>query len=324
MPLRSVPLGSTGESVTALCLGTMYFGTTVDEPTSVALLDHYVEAGGSFLDTANCYAFWEGDGHESETLLGRYVVDRDCRDDLFLATKVGFAPERPGAPWPDEVESLTATRIVESVETSLRRLRTDRIDLLYAHRDDRDTPLDETLEAFARLVEAGKVRHLGASNTRSWRLERARATSRARGWPAYACVQQKYTYLRPRPGVDFGGQLWADDDVLDYTRSEGLSLLAYSPLLSGAYTRADRPIPPEFAGPNADARLAVLAEVAEETGATPNQVVLAWMLAQGILPIVAASTAEQLAENLGAAGLALTDDHVDRLDAASAIAREPA
>lgn len=322
-PVPSVPLGDADERVSALCLGTMYFGTRQDEVTSFALLDRYREAGGSFLDTANCYSFWEGDGSESETLLGRYLQSRGARDDVFLATKVGFAPAYPGAPWPEEVERLTAGRVVESVEASLRRLRTDRVDLLYAHRDDRGTPLDETLGAFARLVEAGKVRHLGASNTRAWRLEKARRMSDRNGWPAYACVQQKWTYLRPRPGADFGGQLWMDAGLRDLAASEGVLPLAYSPLLSGAYTRPDRPVPDAFAGPDADARLGALAAVAAETGATPNQVVLAWMLVHGVVPVVAASTREQLDENLGAAGLALSDDHVARLDAASAAAPEP-
>ena len=323
-PIPSVPLGPTGEHVSALCLGTMYFGTRQGEAASFALLDQYRDAGGAFLDTANCYAFWEGGGHESEELLGRYLADRGARDDVFLATKVGFAPERPGAPWPEQVEHLTAGRIVESVETSLRRLNTDRVDLLYAHRDDRETPLEETLEAFARLVEAGKVRHVGASNTRAWRLERARQTAARHGWPPYVCVQQKYTYLRPRPGADFGGQLWADDGLRDYAASENVALLAYSPLIGGAYTRGDRPVPDAFAGPDADARTDALAAVARETGATANQVVLAWMLAHGVLPIVAASTAAQLAENLGAAAFALSEEQVRRLDEAGAASPPPA
>ena len=316
--MQTVPLGSTGARVSALCLGTMYVGTKQDEATSFALLDQYRDAGGSFLDTANCYAFWEGDGSESETLLGRYLDQRRARDDVFLATKVGFAPQSPGAPWPDEVERLTSNRIVESVETSLRRLQTDCIDLLYAHRDDRSTPLDETLEAFARLVAAGKVHHLGASNTRAWRLEAARRTADCNGWPAYACVQQKYTYLRPKPGADFGGQLWLDADLRDLAASEGVTPIAYSPLLSGAYTRADRPIPPEFAGPDADARREALVAVAEETGATANQVVLAWTLARGIVPVIAASTDAQMAENLGALDVVLSDAQVARLNAAGA------
>ena len=319
MMLPTLRLGSTGESVSALCLGTMYFGTTVDEPAAFALLDAYRDAGGTFLDTANCYAFWEGDGSESETLLGRYLAERRSRDDTFLATKVGSAPAYPGAPWPDEVELLTAERIVGSVDESLRRLQTDRIDLLYAHRDDRGTPLDETLEAFARLVQAGKVRHLGASNTRAWRLATARERSRANGWPAYACLQQKYTYLRPAPGRAFGFQLWAGREVRDLARAEGVGLLAYSPLLSGAYTREDRAIPPEFDGPDTDARLAALAEVADETGATANQIVLAWMLAQGIVPVISASTRRQLDENLGAAALDLSDEHLARLSGARAV-----
>ena len=201
--MQTVRLGDTGEQVSALSLGCMYLGTRSDQERSYALLDRYVGAGGTFLDTANCYSFWidGATGDESELMLGRWMKARGNRDALFVATKVGSRPAFAGGRWPEDAQGLSAAAIVEDVEHSLRRLQTDRIDLYYAHLDDRPTPLEETMEAFARLARAGKIRHVGCSNTATWRVERARQISRAHGWPAYCCVQQKYTYLRPaRPG----------------------------------------------------------------------------------------------------------------------------
>ncbi len=313
MTMKTMALGNTGEQVSALCLGAMYFGSRNDEATSYQLLDRYVAAGGSFIDTANIYAHWvQGfQGGESEALLGRWMRQRGNRQRLFLASKVGFgySEARPG---------LSARQIERECEKSLRRLGVETIDLYYAHVDDRATPLEETLEAFDRLVRAGKVRFLGASNYLAWRLAEARCISRANGWAEFCCVQQRHTYLRPRPGQRFDPQIAANDDLLDFCRSAGVTLLAYSVLLSGAYARPDRPLPAQYRGADTEARLAALREVAAAHGATPNQIVLAWMLHHGVLPLIAASTEEQLRENLAALAVTLSEADLERLDAAGA------
>jgi aryl-alcohol dehydrogenase-like predicted oxidoreductase len=302
--MKQLPLGDSGATVSALCLGTMFFGTTVDEPTSFRLLDRYYDAGGRFLDTADIYAFWVegGEGGESESLLGRWMRERGNRDELFLATKVGAAPG----------DDLSAVTIRRGAEASLGRLGTDRVDLFYAHKDDRSTPLEETVGAFGELVEQGTALHLGCSNTMAWRIERARTLA---GPARYCCVQQRHSYLRPAPGAHFEGQLPSSGELLDYCASEGVGLLAYAALLTGAYARGDRPVPEQYAADSA--RLDILREVAEETGATPNQVVLAWMM-QGtptVIPLIGASTEEQLAENLGALEVELSAEQLERLSA---------
>ena len=311
--MRTVTLGTSGAQVSALCLGAMFFGTRNDEATSFALLDQYVAAGGSFIDTANIYAHWvEGfQGGESEALLGRWLKARGNRDSIFLASKVGF--NYPAAP-----RSLAARHIIQEAEKSLTRLGVDTLDLFYAHVDDYRTPLEETLEAFDRLVQTGKVRTIGASNYLAWRLEKARWISRTNGWAEYCCVQQRYSYLRGRRAASFEPQVEANDDLVSYTRAEGVTLLAYSALLGGAYTRSDREFGEQYLGPDSDARLAALRAVADETGATANQVVLAWMLHQGVLPLIAASTREQLQENLDALDVTLSDEQLARLNAAGA------
>lgn len=313
--MKQVPLGNSGVEVSIFCLGAMYFGTRTDEQMSYRLLDRYVAAGGSFIDTANIYAHWVPgfNGGESETLLGRWMKTRDNRAEIFIATKVGFQ-------YSDTKRGLRARQIEQECEKSLRRLGIDTIDLYYAHVNDRNTPQEETLEAFDRLVRAGKVRFIGASNFLAWRLEHARWLSRRNGWAQYVGIQQRYTYLRPKPGTTFDPQITANDDLLDYCRNRDITLLAYSPLLSGAYTRPERTFSEQYIGPDSEARLAILGEVASETGATLNQVILAWMV-QGdptIIPLIAASTPEQMDENLSALTLNLSDEQLIRLNIAGA------
>jgi aryl-alcohol dehydrogenase-like predicted oxidoreductase len=310
--MRTVPLGEAGIDVSALCLGCMFFGTRIGEEASEQVLDRYIAAGGTFLDTANNYAFWVegGRGGESETLLGRWMRRRGNRDQVFLATKVGGAPG----------EDLSREAIRAAVEGSLRRLGTDHIDLYYAHIDHREVRLEETLDAFGELVTAGKVRHIGCSNYAAWRIERARCISDVRGLPRYCCVQQRHSYLRPRRGTDFGAQLVADDELLDFcSANREVALLAYSPLLSGAYTTSDRPLPEQYLGTDTDVRLAALDQVARTTGATRNQVVLAWLMAStpSAIPLIAASNEAQLDENLGALSVELTDEQMTTLTTAS-------
>jgi len=314
--MKTLPLGNTGENVSALCLGVLYYGNRIGKDQSYHLMDRYADAGGTFFDTANIYSHWiEGfKGGESETVLGQWMADRANRARMFVASKVGFA-------YPGVEAGLRAEQIVTECEKSLQRLQTDVIDLYYAHVDDRTTPLEETLEAFDRLVWTGKVRYLGASNFLAWRLEKARLLSRAHEWMEYCCIQQRYTYLRPKPGATFGAQISANDDLLDYVASEGVTLLAYSPLLNGAYTRADRGFPGQYLGPDSDARLVALRAVAGETGATANQVIYAWMIQSApspIIPLMAASDDAQMTENLGALEVTLSKAQMARLDEAGA------
>lgn len=313
--MKYVDLGTSGHKVSGFCLGAMHLGSRDDADISFRLLDRFVAAGGSFIDTANIYARWVPGfrGGESEALLGRWMGKRRNRSRLFIATKVGL--EYPGVE-----RGLRAQQIAQECEKSLRRLGIDVIDLYYAHIDDRTTPMEETLEAFGRLVEAGKVRCIGASNFLAWRLEEARWIGQTNGWPHYCCVQQRHSFLRPNPGASFAPQISSNDDLLDYCKVRGVALLAYSPLLNGAYTRTDRAFPDQYLGPDTDARLLALESVAKESGATLNQVVLAWMAQSDppVIPLVAASTEEQLDENLRAADLWLDQKQMERLDGASA------
>jgi aryl-alcohol dehydrogenase-like predicted oxidoreductase len=309
--MQTQPLGLTDVNVSSLCLGAMFLGTKNDRASSFRLLDQYVDAGGRFIDTANIYAHWVPgfQGGESETLLGEWMRERDNRNQLFIASKVGFqygsVPKR-----------LQAGDIEQECEKSLKRLGVETLDLYYAHVDDRQTPLEESLEAFNRLVKAGKVRLIGASNYLAWRLERANWISMANGWAAFCCVQQHYTYLRLRPGMDIGAQEMVNDDLLDYCADTKMTLLAYSVLQAGAYTRTDRPFRKELQSEDNQKRLEALRAVAEESGITVNQVILCWMLQRGVLPLIAASTEEQLAENLAALNLRLSDAQMERLNRA--------
>jgi aryl-alcohol dehydrogenase-like predicted oxidoreductase len=309
--MKTVSLGGTGERVSALCLGTMYYGSSVKQDMSYQLLDQYLDAGGTFLDTANIYAWWIDGfaGGESEELLGQWIKERKNREKLFIASKVGFG-------YGQVKVGLRARQIVAECEKSLRRLGIETIDLYYAHVDDRQTPMEETLESFDQLVKDGKVRYIGASNFRAWRLEEARWNSQELGLAGYQCIQQRYTFLPPRPGMGFGPQIVANDDLLDYCRTHRLTLLSYSPLLAGAYTRSDRPLPEQYLSPDNQQRLAALQQIAQECGASPNQVILAWMLQSKplVLPVFSASTPQQMSEDLAVLELTLSDDQMTRLN----------
>jgi aryl-alcohol dehydrogenase-like predicted oxidoreductase len=317
---------ATRREVSVLALGAMLFGSVTDERTSFAVLDRYVEAGGTFIDTSDNYAFWTdgGQGGQSEELLGRWRRSRGVGDEIVIATKLGARPLAPGTGYVDNPEGLSAKVVREAAERSRERLGTDRIDLLYAHIEDRTVPLRETVGAFAELVAEGTVGLLGASNHAVWRVERARSLASADGLPGYEVLQYQHSLLRPR--TDVPSQLFEDGslghagaEMLGYLRAEpGLTLVAYSPLLTGAYTRPDKPLPKDYEHPGTPARLAVLREVAAETGATPNQVVLAWQMGGGLpmIPVVGASSVAQLEENLAAVDLELTEDQRARLDAA--------
>jgi aryl-alcohol dehydrogenase-like predicted oxidoreductase len=307
-----------------IVLGAMYFGTRVNEATSIALLDRFVDHGGAWIDTANCYSFWadpSGVGGQSETVIGRWLGDRPGRRErVRISTKVRHQPTLPGR-WPESAEGLSAPVIRAAIRDSLTRLDTDHVDLYWAHAEDRTVPLEDTVAAFGELVRAGLVVRLGASNHRTWAMERARQLARARSLIGYTALQLRYSYVQPRPGAplpDAGHQL-ATPDSLDYIRHEkDLSLWAYTSLMNGSYTRPERPFPEVYEHAGTVRRLAVLGDVAGELGATRNQVVLSWLLGgdPAVSPIVGVSTSEQLDEALAARNLRLSEDQRRRLDEA--------
>jgi aryl-alcohol dehydrogenase-like predicted oxidoreductase len=316
----------TRREVSVLALGAMLFGSLTDEKTSFAVLDRYAEAGGNFIDTSDNYAFWTdgGQGGQSEELLGRWRRSRGVGDEIVLATKLGARPLAPGTGYVDNPEGLSAAVIREASERSRERLGVERIDLLYAHIEDRAVAPGETVGAFAELVAEGAVGLLGVSNHAVWRVERARALAAAAGLPGYEVLQYHHSLLRPRSDIPSGlfpegGLGAATGELVSYLGVEpGLTLVAYSPLLGGAYGRRDKPLPSDYDHPGNTARLTVLREVADETGATLNQVVLAWQIGGDlpVIPLAGASSVAQLEENLAALDLELTADQRARLDAA--------
>jgi len=344
---------ATRREVSVLSLGAMLMGSRTDEATSFAILDRFVEAGGTFIDTSGNYAFWVNgtQGGESEELLGRWRRSRGIGDEIVIATKVGARPLAPAAGFVRtdgsviQMDGLSAKAIRESAERSIARMGVSRLDLMYAHVEDTSVPLSETVEGFAELVTSGFVGLLGVSNTWSWRVERARSLAAAAGLPGYEVLQYSYTYLRPftgrpiwlSPDGDLGT---AGPDLLSYLRDSGssgssgssspigslgsgasgsgMTLVAYSPLLGGGYVREDRPLGPEFDHAGTERRLSALRAVAAETGATLNQVVLAWMMGGElpVIPLVGASSVAQLEDSLGAVDLELSAEQRARLDAA--------
>jgi aryl-alcohol dehydrogenase-like predicted oxidoreductase len=304
-------------------LGAMSFGNLVDEPTSFALLDRFVDAGGVWIDTADCYAFWQsptGRGGTSEQLLGRWLAARPAlRDRVRISTKFGAEPTGAG-PWPEHREGLSAAAIDTALEGSLARLGVERVDLAWAHMEDRAVPIEETADAMARLVAEGKAARIGTSNHPAWRVERARAHARAHGGEPITALQHSYSYLHPRPfelpaGQDhrFG---MLDDELRDLAAEEGLWVWAYTPLLSGAYDNPAKPIPDAHRHPGTNRALRALDVAASALGTTRGQTVLAWLIAHGIVPILGGSRLEQLDAAIAGARLELPPEVLTALDAA--------
>ncbi|MFO1200401.1 MAG: aldo/keto reductase [Burkholderiaceae bacterium] len=312
------PLGRSGLQVSPLCFGGNVFGWTADEATSFSLLDAFVDAGFDFVDTADVYSRWVPGhaGGESETVIGKWIARGGRRDKLVLATKVGFemAPDRKG---------LSAAWIERAAEDSLRRLNTDHIDLYQSHTDDASVPLDETLRAFDRLIRAGKVRAIGASNHTAPRLAQALETSAAAGLPAYQCLQPLYN-LCDRAGFE--------EALEPLCRDKGLGVIPYYALAAGFLTgkyRSEADAGKSARGPNTIRKylnprglaiLAALDEVAARVGRAPGQVAIAWLLSRPSVtaPIASATSLAQLRELLDAATLTLDADALGRLDRASA------
>jgi aryl-alcohol dehydrogenase-like predicted oxidoreductase len=301
------PLGRTDLDVFPICLGGNVFGWTADEPQSRAVLDAYVGAGGNFIDTANSYLVEHG---RSETIIGRWMADRGNRDQLVVATKVG------GGRGP--VRNLRAETIEREAHASLERLQTDRIDLYYAHFDDENTPLEESVRAFDALVRAGTVRHIGASNYTPERLTAALELQREHGLAEFTVLQPHYNLVER----DFERTLLPVADAWD------LAVLPYFALAKGFLTGKYRPGGEAVESERAEAARAylheggaaaldALDEVAAAHETTLAAVALAWLLAHPrvVAPIASARTTEQLEQILPAATVALTPAEVDRLSA---------
>ena len=292
-------------------LGAMYFGSTIAADQSTALLDEFIDAGGITVDTANNYPVWVDGmtGDESETFLGNYLAARGGTEGLVIATKIGARP-RPGQTGFDHMQGLSADAVTEQVDGSLRRLRLDRVDLLYTHVDDAATPLEETLHALDGLVRAGKVGAIGCSNLTLDRLREAHRISDENGWARYVAIQMRHTYLTPTDDADFWPQVALDGAEATYAAEQQMTVFAYASLLQGAYSRSDRPVPAEYHHRATGVQLEAVRSTAHRLGATPNQVVLAFLMQAlpSSVPVLGVSSSEQLREALDAVGVEL-DDH---------------
>ncbi|MER5863757.1 aldo/keto reductase [Kitasatospora sp. NPDC002040] len=317
----------TRREVSVLSLGAMLFGTRTDEATAFAVLDRYVEAGGNFIDTSNNYAYWLDDsrGGASEQVLGNWRRSRGITDEVVIATKLGARPKTAGTGYVENREGLSAQAIRTEAEESRKRLGVDKLDLLYAHVEDPGVELAETVGAFGELVDEGTVGLLGVSNHWAWRVEQARTLAARSGVAGYEVLQYSHSYYRRR--ADLPGTLTTDGEhgvvtgeLLSYLRrNPGLTLVAYSPLLGGSYgNEAAKPLPPVFDHAGTRARRIALDQVVAETGATHNQVVLAWLLGGDlpVIPLTGASSLAQLEESLAALDLELSADQRARLDSA--------
>ncbi|KRA74648.1 alcohol dehydrogenase [Caulobacter sp. Root656] len=307
------PLGRSGLSTAPLIFGGNVFGWTADEATSHRLLDAFVDGGFNAIDTADVYSAWVPGhvGGESESVIGRWLKARGRRDDVQILTKVAMWPAQPG---------LSAANIAAAVEGSLKRLQTDYIDLYQAHQNDAATPIEETLEAFDRLVKAGKVRAIGASNFSPERLSASLEASQALGLARYETIQPKFN-LHDRDEVE--------GPLAELAAREGLGIIPYYGLaagfLTGKYrTEADlegrsrgRTVKPYLTTRGLKI-LAALDAAAQAVGASPAQVALAWIMAHPAItaPLASATSIEQLNELMAAARLTLPTDVLDALNAA--------
>ena len=309
-------LGRSDLSIAPVVFGGNVFGWTADKQVSFDLLDRFVDAGFNAIDTADVYsAFAPGnEGGDSESVLGEWFATRKRRDDVVLMSKVGMWEKHKG---------LSEANIIEAIDGSLKRLQTDHLDVYFAHEDDKDTPLEETLGAFAKLKEAGKIRVLGASNYDAERLKEALDVSTAHGLPRYEVLQPHYNlYERD----SFEGDLEAT------AKANDVGVVTYFSLASGFLTGkyeskadiegTDRE---RMLGGYFDAKgervLKALHAVANEANAKPAQIALAWLIAKdGVTaPIASATSVKQLDETLGAAKITLGDEQMKLLDEAGRV-----
>ncbi|WGW10536.1 aldo/keto reductase [Saxibacter everestensis] len=306
--------------VPSMAVGTMYFGTTVPAAEAHSVLDVAHEQGAWFWDTANNYAFWAkgGTGDESEKCLGDWLATRGprAREEVMLATKVGARP-RPGSVGLSDPMGLSAAALREQLTDSLKRLNTAHVDVLYAHIDDRTVPLEETVGVLGELQAEGLTRAIAASNLRADRLAKAVDAGGPSG-SGYAALQQRFTYLVPDSEADLSPHVLLDGPIEQICINAGIAMLGYSPLLSGAYTRDDRPLPDGYATSANDAALGELHSVSDQVGLDAGQVVLAWMGQRDrpVLPVIGLSGPEQVDSALHAVSTALPVEALTRLDAA--------
>lgn len=316
--MQKRPLGHSGLSVAPLCFGGNVFGWTANEKTSFDLLDAFTGAGFDFVDTADVYTRWiEGNkGGESETIIGNWFARSGKRKDVVLATKCGMDMGPDG-------KGLSKAHILKSVESSLKRLKTDYIDLYQSHADDETVPQEETLAAYDTLVKSGKVRAIGASNFTAARLDSAVTVAQKNGLPVYASLQPEYNlYDREKFEAELAGAC----------EKHGIGVIGYYSLargfLSGKYrSEADLGKSPRGASVQKNyfndrgwRILKALDEVAAETSANPTQVSIAWLIAQPLVtaPIASATSIAQLEDLMKAAKLNLDDISLAKLNAASA------
>lgn len=314
--MQKLALGTSGIEVSPLCFGGNVFGWTADEATSFKLLDRFTESGFNFIDTADVYSRWVpgNQGGESETILGKWLSQGGRRDQVVIATKCGLemGPNEKG---------LSRQYIMKAAERSLKRLQVERIDLYQAHTDDDQTPLDETLEAFGKLIEQGKVRAIGASNYSGRRLQEALDVSRRHGFPAYVSLQPLYN-LADRSGYEL--------DLEPVCEKNGLAVIPYYSLAAGFLTgkyrsgddltdKARGKTVEKYLNERGERILTALDEVAARYHTVPAKVALAWLLARPSItaPIVSATSLKQLDEVLDSTRLKLDGDAVSQLNAAS-------
>ena len=317
-------LGTTGLKVSELCMGTMQFGWTADESTSLALLDGAEKAGVNFIDTADIYSRWAPDnpGGVAESTVGKWLrASAGRRARMVIATKV----RGPMGETPNE-QGLSRGHILRAVEDSLRRLGIEAIDLYQVHWPDDETTIEETLSALDRLVQQGKVLYLGCSNFPAWRLMQALWAAERGRWTPFQCVQPHYNLLNR---AEFERELEA------VCSRYGLGVIPYSPLaggfLSGKYRQGEDPAPGTRADsssriqgwlrePTSWAVLEKLRALGAARSRSPLQMALGWLLSRpGITsPIIGPRSLEQLQENLGAVGLRLDEDERKELDKVSA------
>lgn len=306
-------VGKSELEVYPFALGGNVFGWTADEKTSFEILDAYLDAGFNFIDTANVYSAWVSGnkGGESETVIGNWLKKNGQRDKIVLATKVGAAIS-------DDSKGLKKSYILKQVEESLQRLNTDYIDLYFTHYDDLDTPIEETLEAYAQLVKEGKVRYIGTSNMSGERVVESLKISQKEGYPEYICLQPEYNlYDREKYETEY------ESIVQEY----GLGVVSYYSLASGFLTgkyKFDEPVK----GNRSDAVnnymndkgkriITALNKVSARLDATPAQVALAWLMAHPTItaPIASVSKPSQF-DILKSVELKLSDEDYRILDEA--------
>jgi aryl-alcohol dehydrogenase-like predicted oxidoreductase len=314
--MKKRTLGNSGLEVAPLALGGNVFGWTADEPTSFRLLDAFVAAGCNLIDTADIYSRWVpgNKGGESETVLGKWLKRPGNRGKVLIATKVGMemGPDRKG---------LSKSYILRAAEDSLRRLRTDRIDLYQSHADDPGTPFEETLEAYAQLIRQGKVRAIGASNYSADRLRQALNVGAQRGYPSYQCLQPLYN-LYDRAEYE--------TDLEPLCLEKGIGVIPYFSLASGFLTgkyrsekdlanRARGEMVKKYLDDRGFRILDALEQVAGRYHSVPAVVSLAWLMARPSVtaPIASATSLEQLADLIEATRLALDPASIELLNKAS-------